>query len=151
MRRSKLRASKKSVFSHAFTPHKKVKFSMEGAIASMQAVDLEASSEIRTLLKPRRPVSEGAAHSLTEQEWEAACTYVQMLSTRLPELQEILFTSKTALSERLLGVEDELGAVLADLGTGEGRFREFLEQTGERRMDTPSPPFRISVSGNLLE
>jgi hypothetical protein len=70
----KLRASKKSVFSQAFTPRKKVKFAMEGAIASMQAVDLEASSEIRTLLKPRRPVFEGAAHSLTEQEWEAVYT-----------------------------------------------------------------------------
>jgi hypothetical protein len=83
----KLRASKKSVFSQAFTPRKKVKFAMEGAITGMQAVDLEASSEIRTLLKPRRPVSEGAAHSLTKQEWEAVCMYVQLLSTRLPELQ----------------------------------------------------------------
>jgi hypothetical protein len=46
--------------------------------------------------------------------------YVQMLSTRLPELQEILFTSKTALSERLMGVEDELGAALVDLGNREG-------------------------------
>jgi hypothetical protein len=35
-------------------------------------------------------------------------------------LQEILFASKTAVSERLLGVEDELGAALADMGTGEG-------------------------------
>jgi hypothetical protein len=109
----KLRASKKSVFSQAFNPRKKVKFAMEGATAGVQAVDLEASSEIRSLLKPRRPVSEGAAHSLTGQEWEAVCTYVQLLSERLPELQEILFASKTALSERLLGVEDELG-------TGEG-------------------------------
>jgi hypothetical protein len=63
----KLRASKKSVFNQAFTTRKKVKFAMEGAIAGMQAVDLEASSKIRTLPKPRRPVSEGAAHSLTEQ------------------------------------------------------------------------------------
>jgi hypothetical protein len=77
----KLQASKKSVFRQAFTPPKKVKFAMELATASVQAVNLEASSEIRTLLKPRRPVSEGAAHSLTEQEWEAVCTYVQLLST----------------------------------------------------------------------
>jgi hypothetical protein len=27
----------------------------------------------------------------------------------------------------------------------------ILEQTGQLRMGTPSPPFRISVSGNLLE
>jgi hypothetical protein len=86
----------------------------------VQAVDLEASSEIRSLLKPRQPVFEGAPHSLTEQEWEAVCTYAQLLSARLPELQEILFASKTALSERLMGVEDELGAALADMGTGEG-------------------------------
>jgi hypothetical protein len=74
----KLQASKQSVFSQAFTPGKKVKFAMEGAIAGMQAVDLEASSEIRILLKPRRPVSEGDAHSLTEQETEEVCTYVQL-------------------------------------------------------------------------
>jgi hypothetical protein len=61
-----LRASKKSILSQAFTPRKKVKFAMEGATAGMQAVDLEASSKIWTLLKPRLPVSEGAAHSLTE-------------------------------------------------------------------------------------
>jgi hypothetical protein len=116
----KLRASMKSVFSQVFTPRKKVKFAMEGTTAGVQAVDLEASSKIRTLLKPRQSVSEGTAHSLTEQEWEAVCMYVQLLSTRLPELQETLFTSKTALSERLMGVEDELGAALVDLGTGEG-------------------------------
>jgi hypothetical protein len=40
----KLRASKKSVFSQAFTPRKKVKFAMEGVTADVQAVDLEASS-----------------------------------------------------------------------------------------------------------
>jgi hypothetical protein len=116
----KLRAYKKSVFSQVFTPRKKVKFAMEGATAGVQAVDLEASSEIRSLLKPRRPVSEGAVRLLTEQEPEAVCTYVQLLSMIRPELQEILFASKTALSERLMGVGDELGAALAYLGTGEG-------------------------------
>jgi hypothetical protein len=28
---------------------------------------------------------------------------------------------------------------------------DFLEQTGQQRMGTPSPQFLISVSGNLLE
>jgi hypothetical protein len=41
-----------------------------------------------------------------------------MLNTKLLELQEIISISKEALTERLLGVEDELGAALADLGTG---------------------------------
>jgi hypothetical protein len=56
-----------------------------------------------------------------EHEWEALCTYIQMLNTRLPDLQKIRFASKAALSERLMGVEeDDLGAALVDLGTGEG-------------------------------
>jgi hypothetical protein len=72
----KLRASKKSVLGQAFTPRNKVKFAIEGATAGVQAVDLEASADIRSLLKPRRPLSEGSAQSRTEQEWEAVCTYV---------------------------------------------------------------------------
>jgi hypothetical protein len=47
----KLRASKKSVFSQAFTPHKKVTFSMEGATACVHAVEVEASANIHSLLK----------------------------------------------------------------------------------------------------
>jgi hypothetical protein len=116
----KLCAGKKSVFSQAFAPRKKVKFALEGVTAGAQAVDLEASADSRSLLKPRRSVSEGVAHLLTEQEWEAVCAYVQLLNTRLPELQEIIFASKAALSERLMGVEDKVGVALADMGTGEG-------------------------------
>jgi hypothetical protein len=85
----------------------------------VQAVDLEASADIQSLQKPRRPVSEGDAHLLAEQEWETVCTYVQLLNMILPELQEIIFASKVALSEHLMGVEDELGAALADLDTEE--------------------------------
>jgi hypothetical protein len=55
--------------------------------AGGQVVDLEALADIRSLIKPPRPVSEVAAHSLTEQDWEAFCMYVQLLSTRIPELQ----------------------------------------------------------------
>jgi hypothetical protein len=56
-----------------------------------------------------------------EHEWEALCTYIQMLNTRLPDLQKTRFASKADLSERLMAVEeDDLGAALVDLGTGEG-------------------------------
>jgi hypothetical protein len=102
--------------------------------AGVQAVDLEALSETRSLLKPRRSVSEGSAHSLTKQKWETVCMYEQLLSARRPELLEILFASKTALSERLMGVEEELGTALADLGTGEiegipgGGLRKYAER-----------------------
>jgi hypothetical protein len=43
-----------------------------------------------------------------------------MLNTKLPELQEIMAHSEEALRDRLLGVEDEMGATLAELGTGDG-------------------------------
>jgi hypothetical protein len=39
---------------------------------------------------------------------------------KLPELQEIISVSKEVLSERLMGVRDELGAVMADIGSREG-------------------------------
>jgi hypothetical protein len=116
----KQRASKKSVFSQAFTPRKKVKFGLEVLAPGVQEVRLAALAEVQSLLKPRRPVMEGAAHALTGKEWEALCTYVKMLNTKLPELQEIMAHSEEALTDRLLGVEDELGTTLAELGTGDG-------------------------------
>jgi hypothetical protein len=114
------RARKNSVFGQSLTPTKKVKFAMEGATAGVQEVKLESSADIQSLPKPRRPVAEDAEHALTGKEWEALCAYAQMLNTRLPELQEIMSNSKEAIMEQLTGVEDELGAALADLGTGEG-------------------------------
>jgi hypothetical protein len=64
----KQRASKKSVFSQAFTPRKKVKFGLEVLVPGVQEVSLEVSAEVQSLLKPRRPVMEGAAHALTGKE-----------------------------------------------------------------------------------
>jgi hypothetical protein len=62
---------------------------------------------------------EGAAHALMGNEWQELCTYVQMLNARLPELQEIMANSEEVLVGRILGVEDELGAALAELGNGD--------------------------------
>jgi hypothetical protein len=42
-----------------------------------------------------------------------------MLDSKLPELQEIIATSKAAVSDRLMILEDELGAVMADVGPGD--------------------------------
>jgi hypothetical protein len=39
-----------------------VKFKMEGTTAGVQDVELEASADMHSLLKPRRPASEGASH-----------------------------------------------------------------------------------------
>jgi hypothetical protein len=44
--------------------------------------------------------------------------YVRTDDARLPELQEIMANSEEVLAGRLLGVDDELGAALAELGTG---------------------------------
>jgi hypothetical protein len=119
----KKRKRKKSAFIQSFTPRESVKFIMEGPTAVVQEVKLEASVDIQSLLKPHRPVAEGTAHVLTGNAWEAICThvqYVQMLNTKLPELQEIMSNSEEAITERLTAVEDELGAALTGLGTGEG-------------------------------
>jgi hypothetical protein len=115
----KQHAIKKSVFSRSFTPSKKVKFGLEVLAPSVKEIKLEASMEVQSLLKPRWPAMEGAAHALIGKEWEALCTYVQMLNDKLPELQEIMANLEEVLAGRLLGVEDELGAALAGLGSGD--------------------------------
>jgi hypothetical protein len=97
-----------------------VKFGLEVLAPIVQEIKLEASAEVQSLLKPRQPVTEGAAHALAGNKWEASCTYVQMLNTRLPELQEIMANSEEVATDRLLGVEDELGAALTELGNGDG-------------------------------
>jgi hypothetical protein len=55
-----------------------------------------------------------------------------MLDSKLPELQEIIATSKAAVSDRLMILEDELGAVMADVGSGD---------------DVPGGPYVIVWSG----
>jgi hypothetical protein len=44
---------------------------------------------------------------------------VQRLDSKLPELQEIVATSKVTVADRLMILEDELGAVMADVGPGD--------------------------------
>jgi hypothetical protein len=44
---------------------------------------------------------------------------MQMLDAKLPELQEIIATSKAAVSDRLMILEDEIGAVMVDVVPGD--------------------------------
>jgi hypothetical protein len=67
----KERASKKSVLSQYFTPRNKVKFGLEVLAPSVQEIKTEASTEVQSLLKPRRPAIEGAVYALSGKEWEA--------------------------------------------------------------------------------
>jgi hypothetical protein len=109
-----------------------VKFGLEVLAPSVQEIKLEALEGVQSLPKSRRPAMEGAAHGLTGKEWEALCTYVQMLNNKLPELQKIMANLEEVLAGRLLGVEDKPGAALAELGSGDsvpgGGIRECLEQ-----------------------
>jgi hypothetical protein len=43
------------------------------------------------------------------------CSYVQMLDSKLPELQDTIATSKAAVEDQLIVIEDELGAIIADV------------------------------------
>jgi hypothetical protein len=47
------------------------------------------------------------------------CSYIHILDYKLLELQDIGMASKDDMSRRLMGVKDELGLVLANLGMGE--------------------------------
>jgi hypothetical protein len=55
-----------------------------------------------------------------------------MLNDKLPELQEIMANSEEVLAGRFLGVEDELGSTLDELGSSDnvpgGGIHECLEQ-----------------------
>jgi hypothetical protein len=42
-----------------------------------------------------------------------------MLDSKLPELKEIIATSKAAVTDRLMILEDELGTVMSDMGSGD--------------------------------
>jgi hypothetical protein len=120
----KLRAARKPAFSKSFTPRKKVKFVMGGAIEDvgmldMGASDMGASCEVKATLQPRAMGYQTEPWILTGKEWQAMYSYMQMLDSKLSELQEIIATSKAAVFDRLMILEDDLGAVMADVGSGD--------------------------------
>jgi hypothetical protein len=82
-------------------------------------LDMGASFDVKATLHPRAMGDQTEPWILTGKEWQAMCSYVQMLDSKLPELQEIIATSKATVSVRLMILEDELGAVMADVGSGD--------------------------------
>jgi hypothetical protein len=108
----KIRAAKKSGSMPDFTLSKRVKF--EGYDAADDTfILMEVPSATDTLLKPAVSRSEEGAFALTEDAWDAVSVYLTMLDKTLPELQTVMATS-----ELVMGVEDELGAMVAELGSG---------------------------------
>jgi hypothetical protein len=78
-----------------------------------------ASYDVKTTLQPRAMENRSEPWIITGQEWQDMCSYVQMLDCKLPELQEIIATSKATVADRLMILEDELGTVMADVGHGD--------------------------------
>jgi hypothetical protein len=115
----KLRATRKPAFSKSFTPRKKVKFAMGGAIEDVGMLDMGASYDVKATFQPSAMEDQTEPWILTGKEWQAMCSYVQMLDSKLPELQEIIATSKAAVSDRLMILEDDLGAVTTNVGPGD--------------------------------
>jgi hypothetical protein len=113
----KLRATREPAFSKSFTPRKKVKFVMGGAIEDAGMLDMGASYDVKATLQPLAMEDQAEPWILTGKEWQAMCSYVQMLDSKLPELQEIIATSNVAVSDHLMILEDELGAVMEDAET----------------------------------
>jgi hypothetical protein len=78
-----------------------------------------AHYELNFALQPRTYVDQGGHFDLTGKESQVMCLYVQMLDLKFPELQDVITTSKAAVSGRLVIVEDKVGAVMAGLGYSE--------------------------------
>jgi hypothetical protein len=112
-----MRVAKKPGSRPAFTPSKRVKF--EGYSETDEAfVPMEVPSAIDTLIRPTIYRSEEGAFALAYDDWDAVRVYLAMLDKHLPELQEVIAKLRSAISEIVIGVEDELGAVVAELGSG---------------------------------
>jgi hypothetical protein len=79
-------ATSKLAFSKSFTPCKKVKFVMGGAIEDVGMLDMGASYDVKATLQPRAMEDQNEPWILTGKEWQAMCSYVQMLDSKLPEL-----------------------------------------------------------------
>jgi hypothetical protein len=109
-------ATRKPAFSKSFTPRKKVKFMMGAAIEDVGMLDAVWERLVKATLQPRAMEDQTEPWIITGKEWQAMCSYVQMLDSKLPKLQEIIATSKAAVSDRLMILEDKLRAVMADVG-----------------------------------
>jgi hypothetical protein len=67
----KLRATRKPDFSKSFTPHKKVKFVMGGAVEDVGMLDMGASYDIKATFQPRDMENQVEPWVLTGKEWQA--------------------------------------------------------------------------------
>jgi hypothetical protein len=104
-----------------FTPRKCVKF--EGYVdkeANEYVVPMEVPTAVKSLIRPTVSRSDDVHFVLTEDAWDALCSYLSILDHKMRELQEVVAKSKLAMTEIVIGVEveDDLGAVMAEMGSG---------------------------------
>jgi hypothetical protein len=92
---------------------------MGGTIEDVGMLYRGAPYEVKATLQPRAMENQAEPWILTGKEWQAMCSYVQMLDSKLPELQEIIATSKAAVADRLMISKDKLGEVMTDVGSGD--------------------------------
>jgi hypothetical protein len=111
---------KKTGSSQAFTPQKRVKFEGEDDEELEDSfVTMNVPAAVKFFLKPVFSKSEDEPFTLSEDAWNTVCTYLAILDKKFPELQEVIAKAKVAMTERVMGVADEIGTVVVcgvDLG-----------------------------------
>jgi hypothetical protein len=73
----KLRATRKPAFSKSFTPRKKVKFAMGGAIEGVGMLDMGASYEVKATLQPRAMENQAEPWILTGKTLKVPIPFIQ--------------------------------------------------------------------------
>jgi hypothetical protein len=81
-------------------------------------VTIEVPTVVKVVRNPGLSQSEDEPFVLIEDVWNDVCPYLAMLENKLPELQEGIAKSKLAMTEIVMGVEDKVGDVVAELGSG---------------------------------
>jgi hypothetical protein len=112
-------ASRASGFSKAFTPRKRVKFQdQDAARDGFGELEFTVNAEVRANLQSDSSANTEERAEVTPEAWSTMCQYINVLADQLPILQQVIVISRQISAERSSAVEDEVGAVPAELGNG---------------------------------
>jgi hypothetical protein len=89
-----------------------------GEASQYSFVTMEVPTDVKLLLKPGLSKSDYIPFALTDDAWNAVCAYLAMLDKKLPDLQDVIAKDKLVMTEIVMGVEDDIGAVVAALESG---------------------------------
>jgi hypothetical protein len=134
----KRRATKKLTIGAAFTPNKQAKVRDESPPLSVPPTVLFGiDSEERQQLQAVSLAPGEGEFCISVQQWNALCAYLAALDTQLPMLQRYVKEFRSLTEARVEEVEDDLGAVVAEVGNG-------VEMSG-----CPHPTLWKGVSSNF--